>query len=463
MRVQVWVCALWAAGAFHAAAQERLPLARAVELVVARNASLQAGRASVDEAAARIPQAKSALLPRVEILESAERGTQPVFAFGSLLSQRRFTEADFDIGRLNHPRDLGHHRTALIVEQLLFDGGAARASVRAAATAERAAGAGVTRSEQDLALATVVAYASVGKAAAERNAARAAVAAAADDRRRASDRRDLGLATDADALAASVQHAAMLERQIGADAAHRLAVAELNALMGAPLDQDVVVEDLGVLSPPLAADVGRLDIEAAAARIEPKQAELAEDLARLRASTARSALLPRVVARGAYELAGPNPIDRASSWLVGGYLRWTISAGGAELASLREARATVARAGFERDAVEQDVRLGVRRATVVLDAAVAREAVARASVDQAAESQRIVRDRYEAGLTSVTDLLRAAEAVETTSARHLASRYDVVVGRATMARALGRSPLQIAASVTATSVAGVMTVPEVAR
>jgi outer membrane protein len=94
---------------------------------------------------------------------------------------------------------------------------------------------------------------------------------------------------------------------------------------------------------------------------------------------------------------------------------------------------------------------------------VAREAVARASVDQAAESQRIVRDRYEAGLTSVTDLLRAAEAVETTSARHLASRYDVVVGRATMARALGRSPLQIAASVTATSVAGVMTVPEVAR
>ncbi|HEY6506888.1 MAG TPA: TolC family protein, partial [Vicinamibacterales bacterium] len=138
---------------------------------------------------------------------------------------------------------------------------------------------------------------------------------------------------------------------------------------------------------------------------------------------------------------------RVSSWQVGGYVRWNLSSNGAEGASRQEALAMVERAGHERQAVEQQLRLGVRRAAVGLESAAAREEVGRASVAQASESQRIVRDRYEAGLATTTDLLRAAESLAEARARHVAARFDVVVARAALERASGGTPTAIVAAV----------------
>ncbi len=65
------------------------------------------------------------------------------------------------------------------------------------------------------------------------------------------------------------------------------------------------------------------------------------------------------------------------------------------------------------------------------------EAVGRAAIDQAREGHRIVRDRYESGLADVAALLRAAEAVQQTEARHAAARVEVVMAAATLKRAAG--------------------------
>jgi hypothetical protein len=37
------------------------------------------------------------------VTETVQRGNRPVFVFGSLLSQRRFTAANFALPALNHP------------------------------------------------------------------------------------------------------------------------------------------------------------------------------------------------------------------------------------------------------------------------------------------------------------------------------------------------------------------------
>jgi hypothetical protein len=55
-----------------------------------------------------------------------------VFVFGSLLSQRRFATADFDIATLNNPSPLTNLRTAVTVEQCVFDAGLTRLGVGAA-------------------------------------------------------------------------------------------------------------------------------------------------------------------------------------------------------------------------------------------------------------------------------------------------------------------------------------------
>jgi outer membrane protein TolC len=59
-----------------------------------------------------------------------------------------------------------------------------------------------------------------------------------------------------------------------------------------------------------------------------------------------------------------------------------------------------------------------------LQAAHERIQVAEAAVAQAEESARITRNRYEAGLATVTDLLRTETALLDASTRRLAAIYD---------------------------------------
>jgi outer membrane protein TolC len=73
-----------------------------------------------------------------------------------------------------------------------------------------------------------------------------------------------------------------------------------------------------------------------------------------------------------------------------------------------------------------------------LEAARASDAVGRAAVEQARESRRIVRDRYEAGLTDVAALLRAAEAVVQAETQQTAAQVALVTETAALQRILGR-------------------------
>ena len=62
----------------------------------------------------------------------------------------------------------------------------------------------------------------------------------------------------------------------------------------------------------------------------------------------------------------------------------------------------------------------------------------RDALTQARESQRIVRERYDAGLASATDLLRAGEAVFDAEARATAADMDVILETVALDRAAGR-------------------------
>jgi len=56
-------------------------------------------------ASAEIKEARSGLLPKIVFSESATRGNDPVYAFGTRLRQGRFTADDFALNRLNYPPD----------------------------------------------------------------------------------------------------------------------------------------------------------------------------------------------------------------------------------------------------------------------------------------------------------------------------------------------------------------------
>src|SRR5688572_10251373 len=113
-------------------AQDRLPLPTAIAAVLTANPDVVAARAVTQEAAQQAPQARAGFLPRLDFTQSWQRGIQPVFVFGSQLAQRQFAEADFALRQLNTPEPLTNSRSALAVEQPVFDGGRTRAAVRIA-------------------------------------------------------------------------------------------------------------------------------------------------------------------------------------------------------------------------------------------------------------------------------------------------------------------------------------------
>ena len=75
-----------------------------------------------------------------------------------------------------------------------------------------------------------------------------------------------------------------------------------------------------------------------------------------------------------------------------------------------------------------------------LESAAAREAAGRAAVEQARESQRITRDRFDAGVASVNDVLRASASVLDAEANRAAALVDTLTAAGMLRRALGRKP-----------------------
>ncbi len=420
------------------AAQETLTLDQAVSAALANNAMMRAARAGEREAAAHVEEARAGYLPRVDYVESWQRGNDPVYVFGSLLTEQRFTAANFDLGALNHPDALTNHQGMFVIQQPIFDSGRL-AGIRSAGLGSQIAQEMTAEGRADLALGVTRVYGMVLQAIAGRKAADAAVETANDELARTEQRRDAGFVTEADVLSLRVFLAQMQERQIRAASGEAIARAQLNQLMGVPLDKPFALAEP---PPPSAAapTAAAPDDEAAAlknrAAVHRADAQLA--LADTTRGAAKAAFLPQVYFQGMYELNGNTFGSRASAWMVSGQLRFNLFAGGGDAARLKAASAAEVRARAERDHVLDSVRLEVRTARAEYDAALAREAVGRAAVLQARESQRIIRDRYESGLVGVTDVLRAATSLLDAETLRIGSIVDVMVGRAALDKAVGR-------------------------
>ena len=423
-----------------AAAQEPLTVDAAVQAAVARNASLRAARAGLNETTARTTEARSGFFPRLSVSEAWQRGNEPVFVFGSLLSSRQFAASNFAIDALNHPEAIGFFQTRFGVEQLLYDGGRQRAAAASASLSRDIAAASVDQTTAAIALQTTQTFGRLLASEAAKRAADAGLESARQDLTRAEHRRDAGRATDADVLSLVVHVANLQQRAIQASGDTAVARAELNRLMGTSVDAPVAVATPTPAAMPSAPDVAALLTEADTARPEIKQAVAAARLAEETQSQATAALIPQIVAQAVFDLSGTQVADRAGSWIAGGQVRWTFSTGGAELAARKAAAATITRAAAQSEDARSAVHVEVVTAISRVESARAREAVGRAAVDQARESQRIIRDRFEQGLAAVNDVLRTSTAVLEAEANRTAAIVDLMVADAALRRAVGRLP-----------------------
>jgi outer membrane protein len=408
-----------------APAPSPITLQQAVTIALEKNPLRKAALADTHAAAAGVREARSALLPHIMFSETATRGNDPVFVFGTRLRQQRFTPADFALNRLNTPTPVGNFGTRFGGQWNLFDSFASWRNVGRARDMQDAANHQLERSDQELVFSVVQAYFGLLLAGREQEVAEQAQRTAEAILQHSKSRYEAGLVVESDYLSAQVNAASRQQQLIQARNAVSLAQAQLdNALGLTTVNAWEPAQALPETTLPLAS-LADLEQHALAARPDLKRIASEQAAQEKGVAAAKSAFGPRVNVFAGWEADNPTLFagGGGNNWTGGVELQFDLFAGGAKAARLSREKAIGDRVAAMRQVAENGVRLEVRRAFYDTDAARQQVEVARAATQQAQESLRINQNRYDSGLANITDLLRVEEAARRAQADYWEAVY----------------------------------------
>ena len=429
----IWVGCLTALGALG---QEPLTLRQAIEQSLNQNPEAQASRAEVAAAKADSSLARTALLPQFNFTEDMSRGDDPVYVFGARLRQQQFTQADFAVNSLNRPSPIGDFSARISGGWQLFDTLRTERQIRGADLMRESAVSQAGAIDQKVVFGVVAAYQQALYE--EREIARTqhevetaeALLQSADDHVKA------GLAVESDRMSAEVNLAACKQELIVAEGERELAWAALRQAMGAPdlKETSLVPIEAHNFVP------GDLDHEVATALNNRKDLDAlgeADQAQGAAVSATKFSYGPHVNAYGNWEndaasIGGAN----GSNWVAGVQI-------GIDLlpfsrrSQLAHEKAAKARADAQLESYRQRVRMEVDQAHIRCETARQSMETAQAATVQAAEGLRILKNRYEAGLATITDLLHAEDAERQSQANYWRAVYGNTMAHAQMLFATG--------------------------
>jgi outer membrane protein TolC len=159
-------------------------------------------------------------------------------------------------------------------------------------------------------------------------------------------------------------------------------------------------------------------------------------LAERRVGERRSDYLPEARVFGSFGSSGRNWTTGSTDYAVGASLTLNLLDPGRG-SRLQQARIEQSLAQTEQDRMRDRIIVEVARAYHQYRTAVQQLEVAEAALSQANEALRIIQDRYEAGLTTITDLLRAETAAVSARASLIAATEAQYIGYANVLLAIG--------------------------
>ena len=413
-----------------------LTLREAAQEALRSNPEIAAAEAGRDAARARLHEVRAAWLPTIDATAVSTRSNNPVFVFGSLLEQGRFGPQNFDPVFLNDPPALRNDRLAINIRYAFFDR-LRRFNSIAQARHDNTRTLNAADETRQRVLAEVIArYHGLAVAEARRTVAADAVRAAESAAGATRDKVREGLAVDSDRLAAEVQLAGFRQQEIEAAGDAAVARAALAMTLQRPLSEPIEV------APALPEnDFAIVELSTAVNNALEKRGDLAAASAARASSelglrTARASLLPRLDGFASWGSSGSTFANGNSDRTIG------LVAGVDVFDGARFARIAAARAALDgAKAIETMSRNKVEMETVSawhrVTAARQQVVVASVAAEQAAAGARIVHDRYENGLTTITEELRAQTALVAARLSLLAARNQYITGYAELLRSTG--------------------------
>jgi len=393
-----------------------------------------AGRRLAD---AQLQEARTGRWPSLQAAETFISSNNPVFVFGTLLEQGRFGPENFAIDSLNHPNAINNFRSALTLRLPLFDQRQTETRTAQARIAQQEADQQTEMAAQQLRFAVIRTFYGLLLAQARLEVSDEAVKSAEADVKRARDIFESGLVVQSDLLAAQVQLSEFRQQQIQAKGDLVTAVAALNTAMGLPVDSPR--QPLGQLVERAfpTQTVETLSVQALQDRPDYQRAVLSARASEVRSRGARGEWLPRVDAFVTAGASGRYVAGGSGDYAAGASVTFNVFDAGRK-ARIDQSRAAESIANAEQEQLANQIRFEVMRAYQQYVSARERMAVVAQITAQATETLRMVQDRYHAGLTTITELLRAQTALVRARSDVLAARYDQYVGYANVLLAAGR-------------------------
>lgn len=418
-------------------------LKEAARQALANNPGLRAVSRQREAARAQSQQAHSFYWPRVDVAETFTNGNNPVYVFGTLLGQQAFSAANFDIHALNHPDPLNNFKTDLTVYQSVWEGGKTQARNEQAHLNEDLKAREEEQARQGLLFEVVRHYFAIQLARENLATSESALSSAEANRKRVQDLYDSGQVVQSDVLRLQVYLAEVQRQQIEAQNQFQLAQAALQVDLGNPPDSGC--ETATPLRPPAPAPPEEPAYQAAAAAQRPEilRLQTAVRMAKQQVRETRGDYYPALGLFTTLEYNQGTGADRSgANYILGAQLKFNLFDGQAKGARVAEARANAGATEAQLENLRHQVAMQVKDAFLQLRTAQLQHAVAAAAVSQAEEALRIVKNRHEAGLAPLTDLLNSETALTGARTNLTQSMYQYDLAWASLELAAGTLSLE---------------------
>jgi outer membrane protein len=252
-----------------------------------------------------------------------------------------------------------------------------------------------------------------------------------------------GLVSRNDVLRVEVQHSNALLQQITAQNGLKLAKANLENVIGAPLTDDInmtipggSIDSIGALSD--------LKVTALANRPEAKAINRRVEMGKDLVGAAKSGWLPQVALVANYDYMRPNqriqPLkdEAKATWDVGVYLTYNLWDWNTTGQKAKRAKAELVRLQDAQRQVSDGITLQVTHDFLTVQEAAKRIDVSRLSLEQADEGYRITHDLYQQGMAKTSDLLDASVLQTQAAVNFSQALIDYQTAKARLETSVGR-------------------------
>ncbi len=389
----------------------RVSLNDCIKIALSKNPKIKAAKFQLEAAKKQKKEAFSYYLPHVLFSETYTNGNNPVYVFGTLLEQQKFGPEDFNINELNTPDPINNFKSRFTIYQSIWNGGKIRSANKMAKLNEEIKEKEVEATYQHLLFMVTSDYFMIQLAKENLITAKAALNSAESNLKRIKNMYEQGMVVKSDFLRMKVYLADVKRKLLEAENNVKLSKEKLNVDLSLSLSPDFEIS----------SKLKKIDVklpsgsffEESALKNRPEILSMrkAVKIAESKLKMAKGENYPSLGFFSTLDYNKGTNGGNGGNYILGVSLNYNLFDGFYKGSKIAEEKANLEKFKAQYEELKNNIILQVKDSYLKMRTAHQQYLVALDAVKQAEESLRIVKNRYEAGLATVTDLLNSETAL----------------------------------------------------